>query len=204
MNRRLSVNTLGCALLALSLYSGAALAQSGSSGSGASSPSAPGAAGSQRTPGAPALAPTPSAPATPPKSNTDVYPPSRVLPPASGAASPSPSTAAPGNTGPTSPTGPSPSTALPGKAPPPQGQATTETPASGGRPKSGGAGSSAQSTQNPTAKNELNERIADCLKLWDRGTHMSKQAWRAACQRTMNRIENMTAETTRETAPKKR
>jgi hypothetical protein len=33
------------------------------------------------------------------------------------------------------------------------------------------------------------------MNFWDRGTHMSKQQWRAACRRTLNRIENLKAET---------
>jgi len=32
------------------------------------------------------------------------------------------------------------------------------------------------------------------MNFWDRGTHMSKQQWRAACKRTLNRIENLKAE----------
>jgi hypothetical protein len=32
------------------------------------------------------------------------------------------------------------------------------------------------------------------MNFWDRGTHMSKQQWRAACRRTLNRLENLKAE----------
>jgi len=29
------------------------------------------------------------------------------------------------------------------------------------------------------------ETLADCMGFWDRGTHMSKAEWKAACLRTM-------------------
>jgi hypothetical protein len=32
------------------------------------------------------------------------------------------------------------------------------------------------------------------MNFWDRGTHMSKQQWRAACKRTLNRLENLKVE----------
>jgi hypothetical protein len=36
--------------------------------------------------------------------------------------------------------------------------------------------------------------LSDCMGFWDRGTHMSKQQWRAACKRTLNRLENLKVE----------
>ncbi len=33
------------------------------------------------------------------------------------------------------------------------------------------------------------ETLQDCMKFWDRGTHMSKVEWRAACTRTLNRLD---------------
>src|SRR5262245_4683067 len=61
--------------------------------------------------------------------------------------------------------------------------------ASGGRPQAGGANSSEQSTR--TGKNPINERYADCVKLWGQGTHMSKAEWSRTCRRIENRIESL-------------
>jgi hypothetical protein len=36
-----------------------------------------------------------------------------------------------------------------------------------------------------TAQGVGGETLADCMGFWDRGTHMSKAAWKAACLRTM-------------------
>jgi hypothetical protein len=36
--------------------------------------------------------------------------------------------------------------------------------------------------------------LADCMGFWDRGTHMTKQEWRAACRRTLNRLNNLKVE----------
>jgi hypothetical protein len=44
------------------------------------------------------------------------------------------------------------------------------------------------------------DTIADCMALWDSGTHMSKSLWRQTCQRTLNGID-LAGETTRETTP---
>jgi hypothetical protein len=32
------------------------------------------------------------------------------------------------------------------------------------------------------------------MGFWDQGTHMSKENWRAACKRTLNRLENLKIE----------
>lgn len=32
------------------------------------------------------------------------------------------------------------------------------------------------------------------MGFWDRGTHMTKQQWCAACQRTLNRLDNLKVE----------
>ena len=165
-------------VLTLSVLAGEALAQTGGAPSGGAA-SSPGAA-----PNAPAtrsLSPTgapTAAPTAPP--NTSVSPPSRVLP------TPAPSTAATGQSGGT----PSPGTATPGAptGPDPNLPAT----ASGGRPQPGGANSSEQSTR--TGKNPINEGYADCLKLWDVETHMSKSDWSRACQQIENRSQNLQVE----------
>ena len=33
--------------------------------------------------------------------------------------------------------------------------------------------------------------LEDCLKFWDRGTHMTKSEWRAACARSQHRLDNL-------------
>jgi hypothetical protein len=30
--------------------------------------------------------------------------------------------------------------------------------------------------------------VADCIQMWDAGTHMSKQAWANTCRRVQNRL----------------
>jgi hypothetical protein len=118
---------------------------------------------------------TPSAP------NTSVFPPSRLLP------TPAPSAAAPGQPG-----NPPAGAVLPGapSGPDPNLPAT----ASGARPQPGGANSSEQSIRNRTGKNPSNERYADCVKLWDRETHMSKADWSRTCRRIENRLQNVQLE----------
>jgi hypothetical protein len=31
--------------------------------------------------------------------------------------------------------------------------------------------------------------LSDCMGFWEPATHMSKQEWKAACKRTLNRIQ---------------
>ena len=33
--------------------------------------------------------------------------------------------------------------------------------------------------------------LQDCMGFWDRGTHMTKSEWRAACQRSAHRLDNL-------------
>jgi hypothetical protein len=164
--------------LALSALTGEAFAQTGGapSGGAASSQGAPPSAPATRSLG-PTAAPT-TAPTAPP--NSTVFPPSRLLP------TPAPSTTATGQSG----DAPPPGTATPGAptSPDPNLPAT----ASGGRPQPGGANSSEQSTR--TGKNPISERYADCVKLWDTDTHMSKSDWSRSCRQVENRSHNLKAE----------
>jgi hypothetical protein len=165
--------------LMMSLAAGEVYAQTGaapSSGGGGAPGSAP--ATRSTTP----TSPTPGAAAGSPAAplNTDVFPPSRLLP------TPAPSAAAPGQAGGAAPPG----TAAPGvpTGPDPNLPAT----ASGGRPQPGGANASAPSTR--TGKNPSNERYADCVKLWDSQTHMSKSDWSRTCRRIENRLQHLQVE----------
>jgi hypothetical protein len=36
--------------------------------------------------------------------------------------------------------------------------------------------------------------LQDCMGFWDRGTHMTKSEWRAACQRSIHRLDNLNVE----------
>ena len=33
--------------------------------------------------------------------------------------------------------------------------------------------------------------IADCDRMWDRGTHMTKQEWSTTCRRVQDRLKNL-------------
>jgi hypothetical protein len=33
--------------------------------------------------------------------------------------------------------------------------------------------------------------LEDCIKFWDRGTHMTKSEWRTACARSQHRLDNL-------------
>jgi hypothetical protein len=158
----------------ISLTIGVAHAQT-SSGSGGTSGSTGGSTSpgtgspATRAPaGSPGLTPTPSGPITPNRSNSEVFPPSRVLPGTQGQAPNRPDT--PGSTAITP---------------------ETATPSGGSRvpsPATGGVGSSQQSK---TGKNATRDEVADCLKLWDAGTHMSKSDWAKTCRRVQGRLDNI-------------
>lgn len=168
------------------LLTGGALAQTGgapaggaASSPGAAAPIAPGARAA--TPGAAGVStpvPSPTAPL-----NTDVFPPSRLL------QAPAPSSTSPAQSG-AADTAPPAGNASPGApaAPDPNLPAT----ASGGRPQPGGANSSPQSVR--TGKNPIGERYADCIKLWDSQTHMSRADWARTCRRIENRLQNLQVE----------
>jgi hypothetical protein len=45
--------------------------------------------------------------------------------------------------------------------------------------------------------------LEDCMHFWDRETHMSKVEWRAACQRSLHRLDDVTKELARKPIPPK-
>jgi hypothetical protein len=86
------------------------------------------------------------------------------------------------------------------------GQAGTSTPgasspaAAPARPKSPAADEKA-------TKARAKENIADCMRLWDAATHMTKQQWARTCERIQTRLENLNIESLepmRTGLPKKR
>jgi hypothetical protein len=34
--------------------------------------------------------------------------------------------------------------------------------------------------------------VANCVQMWDRGTHMTKQQWLRTCKRVQNRLQQLT------------
>jgi hypothetical protein len=66
--------------------------------------------------------------------------------------------------------------------------------ASSGRPPPGGANSSPSSTQARQGKNPANQGLADCLRLWEPATHMTKQDWARTCKRVQTRLDNVRVE----------
>jgi hypothetical protein len=74
---------------------------------------------------------------------------------------------------------------LPGAAAPasPAAPAVAPTPPSTGTPG-----------QTPAGRNPATDAIADCIRLWDAATHMSKQEWAATCKRVQTRLDNLKIE----------
>jgi len=64
-----------------------------------------------------------------------------------------------------------------------------QTPSSSGRPDPGGANSSAIGAG--AGKDPAKSAVADCLGLWDKGTHMTKGEWAATCNRVQGRLDNL-------------
>jgi hypothetical protein len=44
------------------------------------------------------------------------------------------------------------------------------------------------------AKTTADQNIADCMRLWDKGTHMSRQEWSSTCKRIQTRLQNLKVE----------
>jgi hypothetical protein len=47
-----------------------------------------------------------------------------------------------------------------------------------------------QPPQQPGQK-EHDRAVADCMGMWDAGTHMSKQVWARTCTRVQTRLDNL-------------
>lgn len=45
-----------------------------------------------------------------------------------------------------------------------------------------------------TSKNVTGDAKAECLKMWDAGTHMSRQEWSRTCDRIQTRLDNLKVE----------
>jgi hypothetical protein len=51
------------------------------------------------------------------------------------------------------------------------------------------SGGSSRVTPEPLERTGGTATLASCMELWDKSTHMSRAAWRRACQRSLNGIE---------------
>jgi len=45
-----------------------------------------------------------------------------------------------------------------------------------------------------TRKSAVDDSKAECIKMWDAGTHMTKQQWANTCARIQTRLENLRVE----------
>jgi hypothetical protein len=52
-------------------------------------------------------------------------------------------------------------------------------------------GSSPLPASKATLKRENDQAITNCVQMWDRGTHMTKQQWLRTCQRVQGRLQNL-------------
>lgn len=44
------------------------------------------------------------------------------------------------------------------------------------------------------AKSATDEAMAECMRLWDSATHMTKQEWSRTCKRVQSRLDNLKIE----------
>jgi hypothetical protein len=56
------------------------------------------------------------------------------------------------------------------------------------------APTAASAAEKLEAKKTAKENIADCMRLWDAATHMTKQQWARTCERIQSRLENLRIE----------
>ena len=49
-----------------------------------------------------------------------------------------------------------------------------------------------QSPSRPQSRQNTYDRaVADCMQMWDAGTHMTKQEWSRSCRRVQTRLDNL-------------
>src|SRR4029077_4696028 len=89
---------------------------------------------------------------------------------------------------------PSPIQAEPSGTTPPAGTASPGAPAAPDPNQPATASGGATGSAQRTGKNPITERYADCVKLWDNQTHMSKGEWSRTCRRIENRLQNLRVE----------
>lgn len=67
-------------------------------------------------------------------------------------------------------------------------QAPPPAASSGGSARQGSLALSPGSETNPSAPGGGGKTLADCMGFWEPATHMTKQEWKGACQRTIGRL----------------
>ena len=72
-------------------------------------------------------------------------------------------------------------------------QAGTPTPGASS-PATAPASPKSPAGNDKSAKARAKENIADCMRLWDAATHMTKQQWARTCERIQTRLENLNIE----------
>ncbi len=58
-------------------------------------------------------------------------------------------------------------------------------------PSPGAAKPAAKSPEAAAGKTAVNDEYADCMRLWDKATHMTKQEWSATCRRVQSRLDQV-------------
>jgi hypothetical protein len=59
-------------------------------------------------------------------------------------------------------------------------------------PPPAGMSSHRQSPGSPQSREKQHESdVADCMQMWDSGTHMTKQVWARTCKRVQSRLDNL-------------
>ena len=49
----------------------------------------------------------------------------------------------------------------------------------------------------PQSRQKVHDRdVADCMQMWDSGTHMTKQQWASTCKRVQTRLDDLNIEAT--------
>jgi hypothetical protein len=53
------------------------------------------------------------------------------------------------------------------------------------------------SAGSPQSRQKIHDRdVADCLQMWDSGTHMTKPEWANTCKRVQTRLDNLNVDVT--------
>lgn len=61
-------------------------------------------------------------------------------------------------------------------------------------PPAMGMSSHRQSGPPQSKAGERASAVADCMRMWDSGTHMTKQEWARTCKRVQSRLDNLKVE----------
>jgi hypothetical protein len=85
---------------------------------------------------------------------------------------------------------------VPPKAAAPSGPALPAPAAPGKKAASGAkkAPAATPAVDKQAALKTARENIADCMRLWEPATHMTRQEWARTCQRIQSRLENLRLE----------